>query len=248
MRKISLSLLLVAALEPVLADDQKASATPLEKINRKIAAEPKYQSSAPLYGLYVLDDAHKTRVWAVLDKTSPDKKVYDVLYFDRNANGKLTDEGERIENEQGSFELGDFVDPNSNDRHTIVKLARNNKGSVMFGLNWKGKHRVGGGYPKVDGPYTMFGKTAAEAPIVKVVGEGAFAVQTWSAPKSLKIGNSDYHNDIKFFVGHAGVGASSFSSVMHPFLPKNVALEATLIYESTAGKKTELKTKLTSRC
>jgi len=36
--------------------------------------------------------------------------------------------------------------------------------------------------------------------------------------------------------------------VMHPFLPKDVALEATLIYESTAGKKTELKTKLTSRC
>ncbi len=72
--------------------------------------------------------------------------------------------------------------------------------------------------------------------------------QVITSPKSLKIGGSDYRNDLKFFVGHAGAGANTFSAVMHPFLPDDVALEATLVYDSTTGKKAEQTTKLKSRC
>jgi hypothetical protein len=53
-----------------------------------IAKEPKYQSK-PKYCLLVFGPEAKTRVWLVLDG--------DVLYVDRNGNGDLTEEGERIE-------------------------------------------------------------------------------------------------------------------------------------------------------
>jgi hypothetical protein len=59
----------------------------LAKINRTIAREPGYRST-PKYCLLAFGPEAKTRVWLVLDG--------DVLYVDRNANGDLTEAGERI--------------------------------------------------------------------------------------------------------------------------------------------------------
>src|SRR5437660_26354 len=82
----------------------------LGRIERRIAREPAYQSKQPLYGLYVFGPEAKTRVWAVLDKSRPDGADYDVLYFDRNADGDLTGEGERIEGKKDgdrvTFDIG----------------------------------------------------------------------------------------------------------------------------------------------
>ena len=217
----------------------------LDNIDRTIRKEPKYASNAPGYLLYVLDLKNHTRVWAVLDRSSAKQKEYDVLYFDRNANGDITEPGEKISGKDGLFELGEFVDPNTEDRHTGLRLRLLSSGSVMFGLKWKDKHRVGGGYAVKAGPYTQAGKSPAEAPILRVVAEGRFAFQTWIAPESLQIGSSP---DIKFFVGHEGVGQNTFTSVMHPFLPNNVGLEATLVYESSSGETIRLTSTLMSRC
>jgi hypothetical protein len=60
----------------------------LTKVDRSIAKEPTYNSKAPKYCLLVLGPEAKTRVWLVLDG--------DTLYVDRNANGELTEPGERI--------------------------------------------------------------------------------------------------------------------------------------------------------
>src|SRR5262245_25407806 len=68
----------------------------LSKIERKIVKEPAYISKQPLYALYVFGPQAQTHVWAVLDKSAPDATTYDVLFFDRNADGDLTAPDERI--------------------------------------------------------------------------------------------------------------------------------------------------------
>src|SRR6516162_5852375 len=63
-------------------------AADLAKVQRTIGREPKYESDSPRYCLMVFGPEAKERVWLVLDGKS--------LYVDRNANGDLTDEGERL--------------------------------------------------------------------------------------------------------------------------------------------------------
>jgi hypothetical protein len=64
-----------------------AWATDLTKIDRTIAKEPAYKSK-PKYCLLIFGPEAKTHVWLVLDG--------DTLYADRNGNGDLTDERERL--------------------------------------------------------------------------------------------------------------------------------------------------------
>src|SRR5262245_7872130 len=73
----------------VLAVHLPVYAADLSKIDRKIGKEPAYESqSKPKYCLVVFGPEAKTRVWLVLDG--------DVLYVDRNGDGDLTGEDERI--------------------------------------------------------------------------------------------------------------------------------------------------------
>jgi hypothetical protein len=62
-------------------------ATDLAKIDRTIKKEPAYKGR-PKYCLLVFGPEAKTRVWLVLDG--------DTLYVDRNGNGDLTEQGERV--------------------------------------------------------------------------------------------------------------------------------------------------------
>ena len=78
-----LSILMVLGLSPAAV-----AAVDLSKIAHKIVKEPAYRSK-PKYCLLVLGPEAKTRVWAVLDKSGPGATDYDVLYFDRNADGDL---------------------------------------------------------------------------------------------------------------------------------------------------------------
>ncbi len=54
----------------------------------KLAREPVYQSKAPKYALLTFGTEARLRVWLVLDG--------DTLHVDRNANGDLTEPGERL--------------------------------------------------------------------------------------------------------------------------------------------------------
>src|SRR5262245_10016704 len=107
---------------------QAADVPDLTKVDRHIAKEPAYKSKEPLYGLYVFGPDARTRVWAVFDKSKPDAKHYDILYFDRNADGDLTAADERIEG-QGSggdmtFPIGSFTDPITGQKHTELSISR----------------------------------------------------------------------------------------------------------------------------
>lgn len=71
--------------EPRLTDAKNGA--DLTKIDRAIQKEPRY-TSTPYYALLAFGPDAVKRVWVVLDG--------DVLYVDRNGNGDLTEDGERI--------------------------------------------------------------------------------------------------------------------------------------------------------
>jgi hypothetical protein len=84
---MSISRFLLALACVVLAA-RSTGAADLTRIDRTIAKEPGYKTKSPKYCLLVFGLEAKTRVWLVLDG--------DALYVDRNANGDLTEVGERI--------------------------------------------------------------------------------------------------------------------------------------------------------
>jgi len=236
---------LLGLLMPILAASA-GDAPDLSKIERRIAKEPAYVCKAPLYGLYVFGPKATTRVWAVFDKSSADKQGYDVLYFDRNANGDLTESSKRIVGVNGSFTIGDFTDPATGDVHKQLTISRlpEPDGSVMLHMKWKGKHDLAGGYAPQSGPYTQFAKTAAEAPVLWPGAEGPLAFERWIWTK-LSIGGSD---DVRVFIGHQGHGSNTFCGLSDQFLPNTIPVIATVIYQDGEGKERRAQSELRERC
>ena len=66
-----------------------AQADGLAKIERKIATLPTFSAEVQYYALLVLGAEQEKRVWLVIDDHD--------LYVDKNGNGDLTEEGERLQ-------------------------------------------------------------------------------------------------------------------------------------------------------
>ncbi len=222
----------------------------LSKVDRRIVKEPAYNAKQPLYGLYLFGAEARTRVWAVLDKSKPDAPDYDILHFDRNADGDLTGRGERIEGKvaDGSvtFAVGTFTDPVTRQQHTDLTITRHGGASarVMLSMKWCGKVVVQGGYAPAPGPYTQFAPTPAEAPVLWPGADGPFSFQLWDA-KPLTVGGAD---DVRVFLGHRGHGKNTFCAVPDTFLPREVPVLATLIYKDGEGKERRAQSELRERC
>src|SRR5436853_400879 len=77
-----LAIVLVVGFQPA------TQAADLKTIDRRVEREPKYHSGKPEYCLLVFGAKAEARVWLVKDG--------DVLYVDRNGNGDLTEDGEKI--------------------------------------------------------------------------------------------------------------------------------------------------------
>jgi hypothetical protein len=86
--------------------------------------EPTYHSGSPGYCLLLFGPEAKTRVWLVFDG--------DDLYIDRNANGDLTEEGEKVAPEKKEevpggttryvFRAGPVTEVDGKTRHPDVRL------------------------------------------------------------------------------------------------------------------------------
>ena len=94
--KLSSSLLAFAILAFGWA---QTNAADLTKVDRSIGKEPAYRSP-PKYCLLVFGPDAKDRVWLALDG--------DHLYVDRNGNGDLTEDGEKIAKDKATFVVGDL--------------------------------------------------------------------------------------------------------------------------------------------
>jgi hypothetical protein len=242
---LCLSLLLFTAGHAAAAD-----VPDLGKIDRRIAKEPAYKAKEPLYGLYVFGPEAKTRVWAIFDKSRPDAPDYDVLYFDRNADGDLTAPEKRIagkgEAGQVTFDIGSFNDPVTKQKHTEMSITRHGGASpmVMLRMKWCDKVVIRGGYAPDVGPYTQFATTPAKAPVLWPGADGPLSFQFWQL-KPLAIGQSD---DVRLFLGHQGHGRNTFCAVPDTFLPKTVPVLATLLYKDKDGKECRAQAELRERC
>jgi hypothetical protein len=155
----------VEASEP----DGGANRSVLDKIERRIAKEPKY-THLPRYALLVLGTEGSEKVWIVEDGKA--------LYVDRNGNGDLTDDGPPVKptnvRSLGHLPNGDpkwdfdyvldEIEPGVDSRHTEFRLARWNYGD---GQDEYGLHlRLNGATPMYAGWTPFWGKSAKEAPLI----------------------------------------------------------------------------------
>jgi hypothetical protein len=238
------------AVATATADAQAADPPDLAKIDRRIKKEPAYTAKDPLYALYVFGPEAKTRAWAVLDKSKPDAPHYDVLHFDRNADGDLTGAGERIEGkldgDRMTFTIGRFNDPVNKQEHTDVEVGRveGEDARTMFRMKWCGKELVRGGYAPEPGPYTQFAKSPADAPVLWPGADGPFSFQPWTLDK-FPVGEA---TELRVFLGHRGQGRNTFCAVSDTFLPKDVPVLATLVYRDKDGKERRAQAELRERC
>jgi hypothetical protein len=223
----------------------------LKDIDRRAPKEPSYTTKQPLYGLLVFGPEAQTRVWMVLDRSKPDAESYDVLYADLDGDGDLTEPAERfighVEGNNARFRLPDLKDPATSAVHTHF-TARASGGpdpTVMVSLTWRGRRKMGGGYPQSpeDG-YMKFAGAPANAPVMWADGDGPFRFQRWYGGR-LPIGGEE---DFKVFVGQRGTGASSFWAFQEHFLPESEGVRATLVYRDLEDKERRLTCLLKERC
>jgi len=222
----------------------------LQKVERRLSKEPKYVAQ-PLYGLVIFGPQAKSRMWLVLDKSSPAADRYDVLYADTNGNGDLTEPAEKFTAKatEGDerFLLPDYKDAATGATHTgfSVRAAPGAEPTVMVSMKWRDGHKLGGGYPAdPENGYMKLATSAAAAPVLWANGDGPFRFQRWYSGK-LTIDAAD---DLKVFVGQVGVGANSFCAFQQHVLPDAEGVEATLIYRTAAGKEEQLMSRLVDRC
>jgi hypothetical protein len=131
-----------------------ANAGDLTKVDRSIAKEPTYRAK-PKYCLLVFGPEAKTRVWLALDD--------DVLYVDRNGNGDLTEDGERIAGQRDGGELvfnaGTIVGVDGKRRYPLSRITirqdkdkRPGMHSAFVGAADKLPQRLAGIVPFADRP------------------------------------------------------------------------------------------------
>jgi hypothetical protein len=242
---VCLGLLLVTGEYTAAADGPD-----LTRIERRIAKEPRYIAKQPLYGLYVFGPEAKTHVWAIFDKSKPDAVDYDVLYFDRNADGDLTAPDKRIagKTEAGgvTFDIGSFTEPATNQKHTNMSITRrgDNASRVLLQMKWCDRVMIRGGYAPNVGPYTQFETTPATAPVLWPGADGPLSFQFWEI-SPLVTGDE---GAVSVFLGHQGHGQNTFCAVADTFLPKNVPVHATLLYTDKQGKEGRARSELRERC
>ncbi len=246
MRAIRFVILCLASLSTVLLG-ATALGQALSSIDRTIAKLP--QLNEPLFALAVLGAQQETRMWLVLDKSSPGATDYDVLFADLDGNGDLTAADERVtvRAAEGRFTIPLLVDPNSGAEHTdfSLRLSGGLKPKHMLSLRWRGQHKLGGGYPvDPDDGYMRFADSPEAAPVVWFNGDGPMRFQPWYDTE-LAIGGE---TTVKVFLGQEGVGASTFCAFQEYVLADGELVNATLIYTDTQGKQREATSHLDLRC
>lgn len=101
----------VAFTAPLLAADRPE--VDYDKTDRSIGKLPKYESAKPEYGLLLFGPQARLKAWLAVDG--------DAIYFDSNANGDITDDGERFEKEADCKDV-EIKDPNGQTRYVITGL------------------------------------------------------------------------------------------------------------------------------
>lgn len=247
MRPLTLSLLLFVA-GPLYA----AAPADLQKIDRRIAKEPAY-NSAPLYGLLVFGPQAERRVWLVLDK--------DMLYVDANSNGDLTEPGERVKvktpnQDPASFEEIEIPGPDGKAKEKLrfslygwFNLRRGKRGGIQpsVTVSWDG--RWYGAWGDGESPL-VFGARPRDAPILHIGGPLEMGFES-------RLHNAFTRHDERTFelavgVGTKGLGKGAFTHLTYwkDGIPKEARPTAELEFPNSepGGPPVRVKHVLKERC
>lgn len=216
-------------------------------VDRRIGKQPEYVAE-PRYALFLFGPRAAMRVWAVLDKTDAGLDYYDVLYFDRNADGDLTQEDERFVgtwNEKGAragmglvLRIGELKVPGTDLVHTdlvVSTVRKEGRTGTWFRMKWNGEHQVSGG-STTRGDSTQWGATPGKAPILRptVRGRLTFGFYGWGAREvKLTIGESP---KVYLVLGNRGSGPDTLCPVDEKYLDlEKDRIHVTLIAMDEAG-------------
>jgi hypothetical protein len=241
--RISLLLALLVLQDPSI----KAADSDYSKVDRSIGSQPKYVAEAK-YAMLLLGDG-KARVWMALDKSAPDAGKYDVLYFDRDGDGNLGQEGERVVATKQTNGLVMSVGKVELQEQKItldefrIAFYENTSESMSISFRMNGK-------VKVYGPYGSkrnfkFGNSPENAPILHADPWGTLSFHH-AHPSELKRRES---TTFMLYVGTRGSGASTFMAVDEDFLDLDKdKIFATVIAKDGKGNEVRTRHQLKDHC
>jgi hypothetical protein len=229
------------------------------KVERKIGKEPEYVSD-PLYAMFILDPGGKFRVWAVLDRSKEDLPHHDVLYFDRNGNGDLTETGERFVAKVDEslapagisvlITVGDIEVPGTAIVHKgfrVSTVPKKGRKGIWFSMVWDGKEEISGGYGASGMDTTIWSSSPGSAPVLRPAVEGPLGFAIWGYEEVvLGIGESTH---ISLLVGSRGSGPDTLCALNEDFLDlEKDRIRVTLIAKDEASIEIRSQSWITGHC
>ncbi len=225
--------------------------------DRRLIKEPSYQA-APKYYLLVFGPEAKTSVWLVFDGTT--------LYVDRNANGDLTEPGERFAPKKSEvyaeingkkyhdldYDVGDVTERDGKTKHNGLRVTLSPASEVEYG-DVSVAVRTAAGYLQ----YSLFAFNLEKKGCLKPATaplrhfSGPLHLKLWEPVPGLLRGESTilsvwietpHEGPQKVWVNHGNGKDPTFPAHVHPI----VTIE--LPHSKTGAKPVTLKVPLDQRC
>jgi hypothetical protein len=224
------------------------------QVRHPLIREPKY-AAQPRYALFVMDPAGEFRTWAVLDKSAADLPHYDVVFFDIDGDGDLTEPGERFIGDYDPkaksvvIRIGNLAVPRTQLVHTDLRFltteSHGYKGVYMM-MKWNGEHEVSGGLGHDGTLLTTYAATAADAPVLRPTPLGLLSLMFFTADVTIK---PDRDADIQVGIGKEGSGGDTFCVLSEHFLqPGKDRLVATVIAHDRDGREVRTRQEIDQHC
>ena len=231
----------------------------LAKVERRVTKEPAYVA-APRYAMFVFDLAGAHRVMAVVDKSAKDAPFYDVLYLDLDADGDLTEAGERFAGKRDpnyagagmemSIRVPEIRVPGTALVHKAFLLStspKKDRTGFWFRMKWDGKYEMSGGYGSTGIDTTTWSASVAEAKVFRPCPLGPLHFATWGDPVlELKPGAAVHLNVI---AGNLGSGPDTLAVVDEFFLDlEKDELTVTVIAKNSKGEEVTETSRIKKHC
>jgi hypothetical protein len=202
-----------------------APAVQLQDIPRCIVKEPVYEGK-PKYCLLVFGKKADTRVWLVLDGKS--------LYIDRNNNGDLTEDGEKLSSPHGYFTCAGIVERDGTEHKNLqISTDKDGKFSIELGVEGKRQQFVGIGHM----PRPSWGDSPATAPIIHF--NGPMVLERYgpvpTIPRSGSVAGQRRFS-LRLMVGTPGLGSGTFASYDELCCENLGPVHAEIEYPAAPGK------------
>lgn len=220
-------------------------------VDRKIAKQPSYVGK-PQYALLLVGSDAKHHVWMALDRSEKEQAHPNVLYIDRDADGTLGEEGERIvatsdDGEKRVWKVGklelkdakilleDFelaMHPGQRPAMTLLTFRMNDKVDLsgVYGPN---------------NTFLEFADSPEKAPVLHADPWGPLAFYH-AGPDEMRIGRDEI---VMLYVGPKGSGPATFLAVDEDFLDlEKDKLFVTLTAKDSKGKEIVSRAQLKEHC